>query len=107
MHEIVAESKKLIEMQDLSIDEILPRSIVKNSSILLTGSVVMVTGAGGSIGSELVRQLILGNPKKIVLFELSEINLYSIHSEIDRIKISKGLSTEIIAVLGDVKNKKE
>ena len=106
LHEIVANQKKLIEMQDLSIDEILPRSIVKNSSVLLTGSVVMVTGAGGSIGSELVRQLLLGNPKKIVLFELSEINLYSIQSEIDQIKVSKKLTTEIIAVLGDVKNKK-
>ena len=38
----------------------------------------MITGAGGSIGSELVRQAISGKPKKIVLFELSEINLYSI-----------------------------
>lgn len=105
LHEIVANKKKMIEMQDLSIDEILPRSIVKNSSIVLTGSAVMVTGAGGSIGSELVRQLLYGNPKKIVLFEISEINLYSIQSEIEHIKVSKGLNTEIISVLGDVKDK--
>jgi FlaA1/EpsC-like NDP-sugar epimerase len=106
LHEIVANQKKMIEMQDLSIDEILPRSIVKNSSIVLTGNVVMVTGAGGSIGSELVRQIFLGNPKKIVLFEISEINLYSIQSEIEKIRTSKGFNTEIIAVLGDVKNQK-
>ena len=105
LHEIVANKKKMIEMQDLLIDEILPRSIVKNSSVDLTGSVVMVTGAGGSIGSELVRQLLYGNPKKIVLFEISEINLYSIQSEIEHIKVVKGLYTEIIAVLGDVKDK--
>ena len=106
LYEIVANQKKMIEMQDLSIDEILPRSIVKNSSIVLTGNVVMVTGAGGSIGSELVRQIFLGNPKKIVLFEISEINLYSIQSEIEKIRTSKGFNTEIIAVLGDVKNQK-
>jgi FlaA1/EpsC-like NDP-sugar epimerase len=105
LHEIVADRKKMIEMQDLSIDEILPRSIVKNSSVLLKDSVVMVTGAGGSIGSELVRQLLYGMPNKIVLFEISEINLYSIQSEIEHIKSSKGFHSEIISVLGDVKDK--
>lgn len=105
LNEIVTNQKKMIEMQDLSIDEILPREIVKNSEISLSGNVIMVTGAGGSIGSELVRQLLLGNPKKILLFEISEINLYSIQSEIEKLKISQSLNTEIIAVLGDVKDK--
>lgn len=106
LHEIVANQKKMIEMQDLSLDDILPRPIVKNSSVILTGHVVMVTGAGGSIGSELVRQLVAGNPRKIILFEISEINLYLIQSEIDGIKTSQGVNTEIIGVLGDVKDKK-
>jgi FlaA1/EpsC-like NDP-sugar epimerase len=95
----------MIEMQDLSIDEILPRSEVKSSHIVLTGLNVMITGAGGSIGSELARQLLLGNPSKIILFEISEINLYTIQSEIEKIKISNELNTEVIGVLGDVKNK--
>ena len=95
----------MIEMQDLSIDEILPRKIIKNTPIILTGSVVMVTGAGGSIGSELVRQLLLGNPDKIILFEISEINLYSIQSEVDQIKVTNNLNTDIVSVLGDVKDK--
>lgn len=105
LHEIVADKKKMIEMQELSIDEILPRAIVRNSSVVMSGKAIMITGAGGSIGSELVRQLLRGNPKKIILFEISEINLYSIQSEIENIISSKELSTEIISVLGDIKDK--
>ena len=105
LHEIVANKKKMIEMQDLSIDEILPREIIRNKPIILTGTVVMVTGAGGSIGSELVRQLLLGNPDKVILFEISEINLYSIQSEVEQIKATNNLNTDIVSVLGDVKDK--
>ena len=65
----------------------------------------MITGAGGSIGSEIVRQVLLGNPNKIVLFELSEINLYSIQEEIESIIKAKEISVEVIYVLGDVKDK--
>mgnify|MGYP001400526157 CR=1 FL=1 len=106
LHDIVADKKKMIEMQDLSIEEILPRSQIKISPILFIDHTVMVTGAGGSIGSELVRQLLLGSPKKIILFEISEINLYTIQSEIESIKLSNHLTTEIIGVLGDVRDKK-
>ena len=105
LHELVANEKKMAEMQDLSIDDILPRNRVRNSNVSFFGLTLMITGAGGSIGSELVRQALAGNPKKIVLFELSEINLYSIQEEIESIKRSKGLSIELIYVLGDVKNK--
>ena len=67
----------------------------------------MITGAGGSIGSEIVRQTLSGRPKKIVMIEISEINLYSIESEINSIKHAKGIQTEIIGILGDVKDKDE
>ena len=63
--------EKMLEMQDLSTDEILPRSEIQTPKIDLQGINIMVTGAGGSIGAELVRQLLLTNPLKIVLFELS------------------------------------
>lgn len=106
LHEIVANQKKMIEMQELSIDEILPRTIVRNSSVMMTGKTIMITGAGGSIGSELVRQLLQGDPKKLILFEISEINLYSIQSEIENIINSNNIDVEIISVLGDVKDKK-
>jgi FlaA1/EpsC-like NDP-sugar epimerase len=104
LHEVVANQKALAEMQDLSIDEILPRVRVKESLISMEGQSIMVTGAGGSIGSEIVRQLLNGNPKKIVLFEISEINLYSIQSEIEAIIKIKEYTTDVIGLLGDVKN---
>ncbi len=106
LHEIVADQKTMVEMQDLSIDDILPRSRVKQSFISFYGLSIMITGAGGSIGSEIVRQILNGNPKKIVLFEISEINLYSIQTEVEAIKKANNLNTEIIGLLGDVKNKK-
>ena len=106
LHEIVEDQKKMAEIQDLSIDDILPRSRVDKSNVSFEGIAVMITGAGGSIGSELVRQVLDGNPKKIVLYEFSEINLYSIMSESNLIKKAKNISTEIIGILGDVKDKK-
>ncbi len=106
LHEIIANEKKMAEIQDLSIDDILPRSRVKKSKISFDGITIMITGAGGSIGSEIVKQVIDGRPKKIVLFEFSEINLYSIESEINAIKKSKNFLTEIIGILGDVKDQK-
>ena len=105
LHEIVANQKKMVEMQDLSIDDILPRNTVRYSPISFYGMTLMITGAGGSIGSEIVRQALLGNPNKIVLFELSEINLYSIQEEIESIIKAKDISVEVISVLGDVKDK--
>jgi FlaA1/EpsC-like NDP-sugar epimerase len=106
LHDLVENEKALIEMQELSIDEILPRKIVRRSDINFHNRTVLITGAGGSIGSEIVRQILRGNPKKIVLFELSEINLYSIEGEVNAIKKAKNYGTELVAILGDIKNTK-
>ncbi len=106
LHEIVADQKTMAEMQDLSLDDILPRSRVKQPQVLFQGYTIMVTGAGGSIGSEIVRQILKGMPDKIVLFEISEINLYSIIEEINAIKKTNKITSEIVGLLGDVKNEK-
>ncbi len=106
LHEVIADEKKMAEIQDLSIDDVLPRSRVRKSNISFQGMTIMITGAGGSIGSEIVRQALSGKPKKIVLYELSEINLYSIESEVKAIKKAKNITTEIIGILGDVKDSK-
>jgi FlaA1/EpsC-like NDP-sugar epimerase len=75
------------DLHDLDIDDLLGREPAAPNHILLakniTNKVVLVTGAGGSIGSELCRQIIKLNPKKILLVEMSEYALYAIHSELE------------------------
>lgn len=104
LHEVVADHKKMAEIQDLSIDDVLPRSRVNKSDVSFEGMSIMISGAGGSIGSEIVKQALAGKPRKIVLFEISEINLYSIESEVVALKNANNINTEIIGILGDIKD---
>lgn len=62
----------------------------------IMGKVVMVTGAGGSIGSELCRQIIASQPKALLLFELSEFLLYNIDKELREYLESEGLLIPLI-----------
>ena len=70
----------------LNIAALLGREAITSNQQLLakniTGKNVMVTGAGGSIGSELCRQVLKQNPKSLILFELNEYNLYQIDQEL-------------------------
>ena len=104
IHEVIADEKVMAEIQELSIDEILPRKRVKSSKISFKNNVTLITGAGGSIGSEIVRQILSGNPDIIILYEISEINLYAIQSEANAIKKANNIESEIIGILGDVKD---
>lgn len=70
-----------------------------------TGRVILVTGAGGSIGSELVRQLLHSRPRKIVLFELNEGALYQVHQTMER--AATGTNIEIAPVLGSVADERK
>lgn len=106
LHELVEDEKALLQIQELSIDDILPRKIVRRSDINFEGKTILITGAGGSIGSEIVRQILIGRPAKIVLYEISEINLYSIEGEVNAIKKNKNIATDVIAILGDVKDRR-
>jgi FlaA1/EpsC-like NDP-sugar epimerase len=67
----------------------------------ITDKVVMVTGAGGSIGSELCRQILQYRPRLLVMFELNEYALYSIHNEILN---DKACNIPVATIIGDVKN---
>ncbi len=93
------------DLIELDIDDLLGREAVAPNQTLLAknimNKVVMVTGAGGSIGSELCRQIISLNPKKLLLVEQSEFALYGIHQELDK----KRADTQIIPLLASVQEK--
>ena len=97
------------DLRDLEIDDLLGRSQVPPDPRLIhhniTGKTVLVTGAGGSIGSELCRQILRGKPAKVVLFEQSEYNLYAIHRELEGLCPLIGYDRQnIVPVLGSVCN---
>ncbi|HBC3556798.1 TPA: polysaccharide biosynthesis protein [Vibrio parahaemolyticus] len=106
MTDIVSGKAKIDELKDVAIEDLLGRDPVAPQQVLLEANikdkVVMVTGAGGSIGSELCRQIVEQSPKAIILFELSEFGLYQIDRELNQLKIEKGLACDIIPLLGSV-----
>ncbi|APD12642.1 polysaccharide biosynthesis protein [Pandoraea sputorum] len=108
MADLVGGAVQATDVREIDIDDLLGRDIVPpNQSLLeanLNGKHVMVTGAGGSIGSELCRQIVLIRPKTLVLYEISEFALYSISQELDEIVNQRNLSVTIIPVLGSVQN---
>jgi FlaA1/EpsC-like NDP-sugar epimerase len=91
------------DLRKISIMDLLGRSVVKPNQDLLgkniTNKVVMVTGAGGSIGSELCRQIMCLKPKVLILFEMNELALYIIEKEL-------GNTANIYPILGSVNNSK-
>ncbi|MFW0776191.1 MAG: UDP-N-acetylglucosamine 4,6-dehydratase family protein, partial [Rickettsiales bacterium] len=106
MSELIAGQKRINDIRDLEIEDLLGREPVRpdNAQVAssLYGRSVMVTGAGGSIGSELCRQIIQHRPRVLVLFEQSEFSLYSIERELRAINQIEGLGVEIHPLLGSV-----
>jgi FlaA1/EpsC-like NDP-sugar epimerase len=104
LEDLVAGRVSVSNLRRIELDDLLGRDPVQldNSGLhrLLTGQVVMVTGAGGSIGSELCRQIARFEPAKLILFEQSELALYGV--EEDLASHFPGLHVE--PVIGDVKN---
>ena len=107
LNELLSNEKKVTDIQELSINDILPGARISNAKVKNAESkTFLISGAGGSIGAEITRQLLTSNPKKIILFELSEYNLFNIERECLAIKASKNLDTEILPILGDIRDKK-
>ena len=110
LEEIAAEKVTVSSMRKVDILDVLDRQTVEPDPVLLqkniTDKYVLVTGAGGSIGSELCRQIIKNQPRCLVLFELSEFALYSIHQELIAKVASKDIynGIEVIAIIGNVTN---
>ena len=86
LSDIATGKVSLSDVRELDIDDLLGREPVKPNGLLLNlnthNKTVLVTGAGGSIGSELCRQIIKTNPKQLLLVEMSEYALYRIHQEL-------------------------
>jgi FlaA1/EpsC-like NDP-sugar epimerase len=96
LSDIATGKVRLSDVRELDIDDLLGREPVKPNGLLLNlnthGKTVLVTGAGGSIGSELCRQILKTNPKQLLLLEMSEFALYQIHQELQAILAGDRLS---------------
>jgi FlaA1/EpsC-like NDP-sugar epimerase len=106
MADVVEGKAKLSEFRDVGVEDLLGRDPVTPKPELMTANIsnkiVMVTGAGGSIGSELCRQIVKIKPTKLVLFERSEIALYSIEKELAEYITRQALAIELIPIMGSV-----
>ncbi len=106
MKEIIKNKKLFDSLRDVEIEDILGRDPIKldneNIEFLIKQKVVLVTGAGGSIGSELCRQIIKYKPEKLIMLDIYENNLYDIEIELK----SKYPKLKIEAVIGSVRDKK-
>jgi len=96
------------DVQEVDIADLLGRDAVPPQKALfercIRDQVVMVTGAGGSIGSELCRQIVSTGPTTLLLFEHSEFNLYSIHSELEQRIRRESLAVRLVPILGSIRN---
>ena len=110
LQELADDKVTVSSMRNIDILDVLDRQTMEPDEHLLqkniAGKSVLVTGAGGSIGSELCRQIIKNKPKCLVLYELSEFALYSIHQELTAKQANhpEYQNIDIIAVIGNVTN---
>ena len=106
MSEIVTGRARIDTLRKVEIKDLLGRKTVVPDQTLITASLldksVMVTGAGGSIGSEICRKIICNKPSKLVLFEASEFNLYRVERELNGFLESEKLDCEVVPILGNV-----
>lgn len=109
IEDVVSGRAKLQDIRNVSVEDLLGRDPVPPRRELLAANiedkVVMVTGAGGSIGSELCRQILRLRPSKLLLLEISEFSLYTIEAELARIADAEELPRQrITPLLGSVQN---
>lgn len=107
--DLVEGDAQFSDVKDVEIEDLLGRDPVPPKQELFEANIkglnVLVTGAGGSIGSELCRQIIKNAPAKLVLFEVSEFALYSIESELAQFIAKQGVEISLIPVLGSVQDR--
>ena len=106
LKELVDGNFDLSALQPIKLEDLLGRDPVPPDRVLMeravSGRVVLVTGAGGSIGSELVRQIVGYGPRQIVILDHSEFALFQINREIEKWALDNGADIKIRAVLADI-----
>jgi FlaA1/EpsC-like NDP-sugar epimerase len=106
--DLAAGRVKVDDLQEVDIADLLGRDSVPAQEELLEHCIknqcVLVTGAGGSIGSELCRQIVLLKPTTLLLLDHSEFNLYTILSELERRIARESLKVKVLPILGSVRN---
>src|SRR6056300_448458 len=107
LSDIIEDKLSFTDVKDFLIEDLLNREQVEPDDELLskyiTSKTVLITGAGGTIGAELARQILKLKPKKLILFELNEFALFNIHEEL----IDKYKDLEIVPLLGNVLDQKK
>jgi len=105
IEQLVTGKANLADLREVDVADLLGRDAVPPKDGLfdacIRDRVVMVTGAGGSIGSELCRQIIGLNPRRLVLFEMSELALYNIERELRALGDKHALQLELVGLLGN------
>jgi FlaA1/EpsC-like NDP-sugar epimerase len=105
--DIVQGRARISEIREVTVEDLLGRDPVPPSTPLMraniTGKAVLVSGAGGSIGAELCRQILRQQPRTLVLLELSEFALYRISDELAALARAENLAVEVVPLLGSVR----
>lgn len=109
MGDILSGKSKIEDIKDVEIEDLLGRDPVAPDQRLMdaciTAKHVLVTGAGGSIGAELCRQILKQAPRRLVLFEIGEFNLYKLQQELGADIHEYAPGTELISIIGSVQNR--
>lgn len=104
--DIISGKARVEELREVEIEDLLGRDCVAPHPELLQNNihnkVVLVTGAGGSIGSELCRQALMQQPAKLILLELNEYSLYAIEQELIQLNKQHNFNVSVIPILGSV-----
>jgi FlaA1/EpsC-like NDP-sugar epimerase len=109
IEQLVAGHANVDDVREVDVGDLLGRDAVPPQAALfdanIRGKIVMVTGAGGSIGAELCRQIIRSDPVRLLLFEMSELALYTIERELRALIDQQQLQVDLVALVGNAHNK--
>jgi len=109
LDKVLSGESQLDQLQEIQIEDLLGRDVVAPRQNLLgkniTGKTVLVTGAGGSIGAELCRQIIRQVPDRILILDISEFSLYRIDQELRKLSEVLSNEVELVTLLGSVNDR--